>query len=317
MALQIRRGIEADRLTITPSAGEIIYTTDQNKIYVGDGLTAGGDLVAGAKGQKGEVGTAGADGTIGVDGAAGDKGQKGEVGTAGADGTIGVDGAAGDKGQKGEVGTDGSDGVIGVDGADGAKGQKGEVGVTGPAGADGAAGAKGQIGEVGGAAVPNISESAPVSPEEGALWFDPALGKTFIYVNDGSSSQWVQTNPTPAAGAKGQKGEVGSAPTQTYSYEGLLEVHAGVKRFYSSGTYTISSVDAHLSTAASGSSVNISIKKNGVEAATLSLAADSTSSLSNALSVGLTQGDYITIDITQIGSAAAGTDLHLVFTLSQ
>ena len=379
MALKLRRGIEANRLGITPVDGELIYTTDSNKLYVGDNTTVGGNLVAGLtgdKGQKGEIGADGADGVIGVDGA---KGQKGEVGADGADGVIGVDGA---KGQKGEVGVDGADGAIGakgevgatgetgqkgqkgqkgevgVTGVDGDKGQKGEVGlgfniaktyvsvsdltadisptgiisgefalietgdvedidnsklylwngsvysyvsdlsgaagITGPAGSDGSAGvkgdtgdvgttgakgqkgaigetgatgvdgvkgqkgevgsdgadgvigvdgakgqkgevgvdgadgvigvdgAKGQKGEIGGAAIPNISESAPISPEEGALWFDTSLGKTFIYINDGSSFQWVQTNPTPSAGAKGQKGEIG--PAGTDGADGIIGV---------------------------------------------------------------------------------------------
>ena len=105
--------------------------------------------------------------------------------------------------------------------------------------------------------------------------------------------------------------------TKTYAYEGALEVHTGVKRLYSARTYTLSSVDAHLATAASGASVTINIKKNNVVAATLSLGAGSTSSLSNAFSVGLTQGDYLTIDIAQIGSTTAGTDLYLTLTLTQ
>jgi hypothetical protein len=105
--------------------------------------------------------------------------------------------------------------------------------------------------------------------------------------------------------------------TKTYAYEGALEVHTGVKRLYAARTYTLSSVDAHLATAASGASVIINIKKNNVVAATLSLGAGSTSSLSNAFSVSLTQGDYLTIDITQIGSTTAGTDLYLTLTLTQ
>jgi len=47
MALQIRRGLEADRLSITPLEGELIYVTDTGNIYVGDGTTAGGGLVSG------------------------------------------------------------------------------------------------------------------------------------------------------------------------------------------------------------------------------------------------------------------------------
>jgi hypothetical protein len=42
MALQIRRGTNAARLEITPSEGELLYTTDTKQIYVGDGATAGG-----------------------------------------------------------------------------------------------------------------------------------------------------------------------------------------------------------------------------------------------------------------------------------
>ena len=45
MALQIRRGTDAERLGITPLAGELIYTTDTKKLYVGDGVTAGGNQV--------------------------------------------------------------------------------------------------------------------------------------------------------------------------------------------------------------------------------------------------------------------------------
>ena len=42
MALQLRRGTDAERLTITPAEGELIYTTDTKLIYVGDGSTLGG-----------------------------------------------------------------------------------------------------------------------------------------------------------------------------------------------------------------------------------------------------------------------------------
>ena len=47
MALKLRRGTEAERLTITPAEGELIYTTDTKKIYTGDGVTVGGNLVSG------------------------------------------------------------------------------------------------------------------------------------------------------------------------------------------------------------------------------------------------------------------------------
>jgi len=42
MALQIRRGNTAERLSITPLPGEPIFDTTLNQLFVGDGVTAGG-----------------------------------------------------------------------------------------------------------------------------------------------------------------------------------------------------------------------------------------------------------------------------------
>ncbi len=48
MSLKIRRGLEADRTGFTPDEGELIYVTDTQLVYVGDGSTAGGILVTGS-----------------------------------------------------------------------------------------------------------------------------------------------------------------------------------------------------------------------------------------------------------------------------
>lgn len=45
MALRLRRGTNAERQTITPLQGELIYVTDTKKLYIGDGATQGGVLV--------------------------------------------------------------------------------------------------------------------------------------------------------------------------------------------------------------------------------------------------------------------------------
>lgn len=42
MALQLRRGSDAERIAITFAEGELVYTTDTKKIWIGDGTTAGG-----------------------------------------------------------------------------------------------------------------------------------------------------------------------------------------------------------------------------------------------------------------------------------
>lgn len=47
MANQIlmKRGLETNRAGVTPAAGEPLWTTDDKKLYIGDGATAGGILV--------------------------------------------------------------------------------------------------------------------------------------------------------------------------------------------------------------------------------------------------------------------------------
>jgi hypothetical protein len=59
MALQLRRGLDgAARTAFTPGVGEIIYTTDTKKVYIGDGTTAGGNpvsLVSSVNTQTGAV----------------------------------------------------------------------------------------------------------------------------------------------------------------------------------------------------------------------------------------------------------------------
>ena len=48
----------------------------------------------------------------------------------------------------------------------------------------------------GGGASVTVSDAAPSSPSAGDLWFDSANLVLYVYYNDGSSSQWVQTNPS-------------------------------------------------------------------------------------------------------------------------
>jgi hypothetical protein len=45
--LQLRRGLEAQRTSITPDVGEPLFTTDNKQFFIGDGATAGGVLIGG------------------------------------------------------------------------------------------------------------------------------------------------------------------------------------------------------------------------------------------------------------------------------
>lgn len=60
MPFQIRRGSDASRATITPAAGELIYTTDTKEVWIGDGSTLGGNPVTSA-GLVGQIQNTAAD----------------------------------------------------------------------------------------------------------------------------------------------------------------------------------------------------------------------------------------------------------------
>jgi hypothetical protein len=69
MSLLIRRGLDADRPSITPQSGEFIYTTDKKELWIGDGVTPGGNLVN-SDGSSGSGGVGGKNYVLNPDGAA-------------------------------------------------------------------------------------------------------------------------------------------------------------------------------------------------------------------------------------------------------
>lgn len=54
----------------------------------------------------------------------------------------------------------------------------------------------------------------PVSPAAGDTWYDSDLGILFTYINDGDSSQWVDTVPPGYVGPTGPTGPTGNTGPQ-------------------------------------------------------------------------------------------------------
>lgn len=52
----------------------------------------------------------------------------------------------------------------------------------------------------------SVSDTAPSDASSGDLWFNSANLKTYVYYDDGSSAQWVATNPLGVDGADGADG---------------------------------------------------------------------------------------------------------------
>lgn len=100
---------------------------------------------------------------------------------------------------------------------------------------------------------------------------------------------------------------------RTYAIDGNVTVNTGTARFYTYDSAVLETVNAYVATAPGGQALNVRVNKNGSSAVTFGFSAGSTSATSSP-NLSFSQGDYVTVDITQIGSAAAGADLRINFT---
>ena len=101
--------------------------------------------------------------------------------------------------------------------------------------------------------------------------------------------------------------------------EGELLVTTGTKRWYAPRNIVVNKIIARVDTVASGSSINITINKvsgGATTTKTMSIAAGSTKQEDTNPSFSLNADDYMTLDITQVGSGTAGENLRVTFTYS-
>lgn len=117
------------------------------------------------------------------------------------------------------------------------------------------------------------------------------------------------------------KGSDGISPKEIfYAVSGSLQVKTGQLKRHINETHTISSIKILLGSAPAGGSIKLDIRKNGVSHSILESdieIADGISSLAvtDIPSPSLAANDYLTVDIKQIGTNAAGADLSLVLLL--
>ena len=193
-----------------------------------------GDLVQGAQGPQGPDGPQGPAGPQGPQGAQGPQGIQGIRGESGAgvqlSGTINTVGppsnpgtveaeliidSVGDgwiwdgatwnnvgpiRGPQGETGLQGPIGPTGSIGLTGPAGPQGPQGIQGERGLQGPQGLPGTSAEGGGASV-SVGTTPPGLSDNGDLWYSTQTARMYVYVDDGDSSQWVQSNPYLAGDA--------------------------------------------------------------------------------------------------------------------
>lgn len=104
---------------------------------------------------------------------------------------------------------------------------------------------------------------------------------------------------------------------KSYNYDGTLAVNTGDKRLYLARAGTFGTFDMYVKTAPSGAALTVTVNKNGSSIGTGTIADGATSGLAQALSpTSFSGGDYLTVDITQIGSSDAGEDLYINFRIA-
>ena len=225
--------------------------------------------------------------------------------------------------------------------ATGAKGPQGSIGLTGPTGPTGVAVTSGSI--VGDNLVLALSNSTtsnvgnvrgPIGPtgptgpgytnvsiSGGQLTFTKTDASTQVLSAVGPTGPIGATGATGAAGVAGPTGAAGpTGPSFTsqmqMQQQGVLKLLTGTARWYAYNTLNITGIIARVITAGSGN-ITIVVKKNGISAKTLIISSGATSATHGSPSFSMSEGDYLTIDITTLDTNDPGTNLSVLFKYTQ
>lgn len=101
---------------------------------------------------------------------------------------------------------------------------------------------------------------------------------------------------------------------------GALTVQTGKSRVYLEDNYTVESIRASVSTAPAGAAVIVDVNRNGTtlfttQAARPAIAAGAFTATGAPAVTTFAAGDYLTVDVDQIGTTTAGSDLTVVIRL--
>jgi hypothetical protein len=109
----------------------------------------------------------------------------------------------------------------------------------------------------------------------------------------------------------------GGNDSVVWSRTGVAAVVGGAVRWYNpkGGALTVLTARASVNTAPTGASLIVTLVKNGATTiATLTITAGSYTSGLQTVNAALADGDYLTVNITQVGSTVAGSDLTVQIT---
>jgi hypothetical protein len=136
---------------------------------------------------------------------------------------------------------------------------------------------------------------------------------------DGSTKVPIAQIPTGSSGttvALGNHTHTGTFTLSAFSKQGTLATTTGALRLPVEGAYTVTGVRLTAGTAPTGASLIVDVNKNGTTIFTTQANRPTIAAGANSGGPGtapdvtsLAAGDYLTIDIDQVGSTVAGSDL--------
>ena len=152
-----------------------------------------------------------------------------------------------------------------------------------------------------------------VNPETGSL-VNAALPSDAVSLGDLSGSGDISyDSATGQISFNNSSGYISQdTETVTLLQQGELQVITGSARWYAPQAITVSKITARVSTAPTGSGLTILVKKSGSTASTLTIADAGTSAVDNT-GFSMTANDFLTVDISAIGSTTPGEELNLQF----
>ena len=139
------------------------------------------------------------------------------------------------------------------------------------------------------------------------------LGDLANVLDDGTEGQVLSFNASGAIAAADIA--AGGGIEKDYKYNGILYPQNGTSRLYLSSDVTLNEVVANIEVGPVGSDLDLRINKNGSSATTLTIV-DSSTTATITPNISFVSGDYITVDITSVGSSTAGTNLHMALKFS-
>ena len=130
------------------------------------------------------------------------------------------------------------------------------------------------------------------------------------------------TNVYGITGTQGPTGATGSAGPGicTFSLPGAVSITTGQSRQYFEASYTLVTVRASVGTAPVGSSLTIDVIKNGgssILSSPLSITTGTNTATTTSFAAPgtLSTSDYLTVNVTAVGSSTAGADLTVTVTV--